>query len=135
MLHAEYFVGVVEVLVFYDLFAGFGQFEILEFFVEAGAVFDDGDAGAAHEFDEAVGFEGFDEPVGLFALTGGLEDGVVFADHDGTGAVFTKQSFDLDLFGDLICRDFIQGQLLPDDLVVGIEIGFEDLDLFLQLRA
>jgi hypothetical protein len=125
----------VEVFVFDDLFAGLGQFEFFELFVEAVAVFDDGDAGAANEFDESEGFEYGNEPVGLFALAGGFEYGIVFTDHDGAGAVFTEESFYLYLFGDLVGGHFVEGQFLPDDLFVGIVIGLEDLDLFFQLAA
>src|SRR5580692_3965162 len=48
-LHTEYLVLLVEVLVFDDLFAGFGELEFFEFFVETPAILDDGDTGAANE--------------------------------------------------------------------------------------
>ena len=75
------------------------------------------------------------EAVRLFALAGRFEDGIVFPDHDGAGAVFAEEPFDLYLFGDLIGGHFIEGHFLPDDLFVGVVVGFEDFDLLLQLAA
>src|ERR1700722_11751871 len=135
LLHTEYLVLLAEVLVFDDLFTGFGEFEFFEFLVEAPAILDDCDAGAANEFNEPIGFQGFDEAVCLFALAGGFEYGEVLADHYGAGAVFAEEPFHLYLFGDLIGGDLIEGQFLPDDLFVSVVVSFEDLHLFFQLTA
>src|SRR5580658_7730478 len=103
--------------------------------MEAAGIFDDGDAGAPDKFDEPEGFEERDEPVGLFPLAGRLEDGIVFPDDNGAGAVFAEESFDFYLLGDLVGRHLIEGHFLPDDLFVGVVVGLQNIDLLLQLAA
>src|SRR5580698_8774282 len=103
--------------------------------MEAAGILDDGDAGAADKLDEPEGFQECDEPVGLFPLAGRLEDGIVFPDDNGAGPVFAEEPFDFYLLGYLVGRHLIEGHFLPDDLFVGVEIGFENIDLLLQLAA
>src|ERR1700759_5215784 len=103
--------------------------------MEAVAILDNGYAGAAYEFDQAVWFQRVDQPLDLFPLPGRLEYRIVLADHNGPGAVFTEEPFYLYLFGDLVGRYFIEGQLLPDDLFVGVVISLEDVYLLLELAA
>src|SRR5258708_9226175 len=87
-LHCEYVVLLVKEFVFNEVFAGLGQFEFFQFFVEAFATLDDGDPGAANEFDQAIGFQYFHQFIRFFPLSGGFEHGVIFADHYGAGPVF-----------------------------------------------
>ena len=135
VLHCKNLILLIEEFIFHYVLAWFAGFELFQFLVEAVAVLDDGYPGAAYEFDEAIGFQDFDELVGLLSLPGGLEDGVVFADHYCAGSVFAEEAFHLDLFGYFFRRHFVKGHLLPDDLVIGIVIGFEDVHLFFYLAA
>src|SRR5258708_16439623 len=78
-LHCEYFVLLVKEFVFNELFAGLGQFEFFQFFVEAFATLDDGDPGAANEFDQAIGFQYFHQFIPFFPLSGVFDPDLLFA--------------------------------------------------------
>ena len=71
----------------------------------------------------------------VFALAGGFEYRIVFPDDDSAGSVFAQESFDLYLFGDLVGGHLIESEFLPDDLFVGVVVGFQDLHLFFELAA
>ena len=103
-----------------DLFEVFGQ-QLL-----AGLA--DGDRSAADELLHAVGFEQVEERLRLGLVARLLDDDVLRIDLQNADIVLAHEAFDV-----AAPRHLVEGDLLPDHLVGGVDKALQHIDLLFDL--